>query len=93
MTAPAVAEETVQLYAAGSLKAALTEVAKAYRSRSGNKVEAQIRTVRPAEERDLRGRQGRCVCLRQHGASAGAARRKEERPGGAASRATSCARW
>jgi molybdate transport system substrate-binding protein len=39
MTVPAAAE-TVQLYAAGSLKAALTEVAKAFETKTGNEVEA-----------------------------------------------------
>ena len=33
--------DTVQLYAAGSLKVALTDVAKAYEGASGNKVEAK----------------------------------------------------
>ncbi len=33
---------TIQLYAAGSLKAALTDVAKAYEAASGNKVEAKF---------------------------------------------------
>lgn len=37
----AAAAETVTLYAAGSLKAALTDVAKAYEAKSGNKVEAK----------------------------------------------------
>ena len=40
MTGPAAAE-TVQLYAAGSLRGALTEIAKAYESSTGNKVEAK----------------------------------------------------
>src|SRR5262245_27839092 len=40
MARPAAAE-TVQLYAAGSLKAALTDVAKAYEAMTGNKVEAK----------------------------------------------------
>lgn len=40
MTGPAMSE-TVQLYAAGSLKLALTDVAKAYETASGNKVEAK----------------------------------------------------
>ena len=40
MTSPALAD-TVQLYAAGSLKAALTDVAKAYQAKTGNKVEAK----------------------------------------------------
>jgi molybdate transport system substrate-binding protein len=35
------AAETVQLYAAGSLKGALTEIAKVYESSTGNKVEAK----------------------------------------------------
>lgn len=39
-TGPAMSE-TVQLYAAGSLRLALTDVAKAYESASGNKVEAK----------------------------------------------------
>jgi len=37
----AAAAETMTLYAAGSLKAALTDVAKAYEANSGNKVEAK----------------------------------------------------
>jgi molybdate transport system substrate-binding protein len=41
MTGPAAAE-TVQLFAAGSLKEALTEVAKAYETQSGNKVIAKF---------------------------------------------------
>jgi molybdate transport system substrate-binding protein len=40
MTGPAAAE-TVQLYAAGSLRGALTEIAKVYESSTGNKVEAK----------------------------------------------------
>jgi molybdate transport system substrate-binding protein len=40
MTGPA-ASETVQLHAAGSLKGALTDVAKAYEASTGNKVEAK----------------------------------------------------
>jgi molybdate transport system substrate-binding protein len=40
MTGPALAE-TVQVYAAGSLKAALTDIAKAYDASTGNKVEAK----------------------------------------------------
>jgi molybdenum ABC transporter molybdate-binding protein len=40
MTGPAAAE-TVSLYAAGSLKAALTDVAKGYAAASGNKVDAK----------------------------------------------------
>jgi hypothetical protein len=40
MTGPAAAER-VQLYAAGSLRGALTEIAKAYESSTGNKVEAK----------------------------------------------------
>ncbi len=40
MTAPAMSE-TVQLYAAGSLKGALTDVAKAYEAASGKKVESK----------------------------------------------------
>jgi molybdate transport system substrate-binding protein len=41
MTVPAAAE-TVQLYAAGSLKAALTEVAKAFETASGHTVQAKF---------------------------------------------------
>ena len=40
MTGPAMSE-TIQLYAAGSLKLALTDVARAYEAASGNKVEAK----------------------------------------------------
>ena len=40
MTGPAMSE-TVQLYAASSLKAALSDVAKVYEATSGNKVEAK----------------------------------------------------
>jgi molybdate transport system substrate-binding protein len=40
MVGPAAAE-TVQLYAAGSLRGALTEIAKVYESSTGNKVEAK----------------------------------------------------
>src|SRR5581483_3469095 len=40
MTGPAAAD-TIQLFAAGSLKAALTDVARAYETASGNKVEAK----------------------------------------------------
>jgi molybdate transport system substrate-binding protein len=39
MTGPAAAD-TIQLFAAGSLKTALTDVAKAYEATSGNKIEA-----------------------------------------------------
>jgi ABC-type molybdate transport system substrate-binding protein len=38
---PAAHADSVKLYAAGSLKAALTDVAKAYEAASGNKVEAK----------------------------------------------------
>jgi molybdate transport system substrate-binding protein len=41
MTGPAVAE-TIQLYAAGSLRGALTEVAKAFEAASGNTVQAKF---------------------------------------------------
>ena len=41
MTGPAAAE-TIQLYAAGSLKAALTDVAKAFEAASGNTVQAKF---------------------------------------------------
>lgn len=41
MTAPAFAD-TVELYAAGSLRAALTEMAKAFEDKTGNKVEAKF---------------------------------------------------
>ena len=40
MSTPALAD-TVQLYAAGSLKTALTDVAKAFEAKTGNKVEAK----------------------------------------------------
>ena len=40
MTGPAAAE-TVRLYSAGSLQAALTDVAKAFEAKTGNKVEAK----------------------------------------------------
>lgn len=40
MTGPAAAE-TVTLYAAGSLKAALTDVSKAYEAKTGNKVDSK----------------------------------------------------
>jgi molybdenum ABC transporter molybdate-binding protein len=40
MTGPAAAE-TIQLFAAGSLKAALTDVAKAYEATSGNRIEGR----------------------------------------------------
>jgi ABC-type molybdate transport system substrate-binding protein len=40
MTGPAAAD-TIQLFAAGSLKAALTDVAKAYEAMTGNKIDAQ----------------------------------------------------
>ena len=42
MVGPAAAE-TVQLYAAGSLKGALTDLAKAYETTTGNKIEAKYR--------------------------------------------------
>jgi ABC-type molybdate transport system substrate-binding protein len=35
------AADTIQLFAAGSLKAALTDMAKAYEATNGNKVEAR----------------------------------------------------
>lgn len=38
---PASATDTIHLFAAGSLKAALTDVAKAYEAKSGNKVEGK----------------------------------------------------
>jgi len=40
MAGPAAAE-TVQLYAAGSLKGALTDVAKAYEAMTGNKIDGK----------------------------------------------------
>jgi molybdate transport system substrate-binding protein len=39
---PMARADTVQLYAAGSLNAALTDVAKAYQAKTGNKVEAKF---------------------------------------------------
>jgi accessory colonization factor AcfC len=69
MMGPAAAE-TVQLYAAGSLRGALTEIAKVYASSTGNKVEAKYGPSGPPEDRDFRGREGGCVCFRKHGASA-----------------------
>ena len=41
MTGNAVAEETVQLFAAGSLRGALTDVAKAFEAATGNTVQAK----------------------------------------------------
>jgi len=41
MSAPALAD-TIQLYAAGSLKEALTDVAKAFEANTGVKVEAKF---------------------------------------------------
>ena len=41
MTAPAMAEETVLLHAAGSLRGALTEVAKGFEAAGGGKVQAK----------------------------------------------------
>jgi ABC-type molybdate transport system substrate-binding protein len=40
LTMPPAHADTIHLYSAGSLKAALTDVAKAYEEKSGNKVEA-----------------------------------------------------
>ena len=42
MTAPAMAEETVLLHAAGSLRAALTEVANAFEAAGLGKVQAKF---------------------------------------------------
>jgi molybdate transport system substrate-binding protein len=41
MTVPAIAAEPVLLYSAGSLRTALTEVAAAFESASGQKVQAK----------------------------------------------------
>jgi molybdate transport system substrate-binding protein len=42
MSAPAIAADTIQLYAAGSLRAALTEAAAAFEAASGQKVQAKF---------------------------------------------------
>ena len=65
--------DTVQLYAAGSLKAALTDVAKAFEAKTGNKVEAKYGAsgvLRKDEIAD--GAKADIVRLRQYGASASA---------------------
>ena len=48
--------DPVQLYAAGSLKDALTDVAKAFEAKTGGKVRDEVRAVRRAQERDRRRR-------------------------------------
>ena len=48
MSAPGRAD-TIQLYAAGSLRAALTEVAKSFEAENRNQRAGQIRSVRTAE--------------------------------------------
>ena len=80
MAGPAAAE-TVQLYAAGSLKAALTDVSKAYEASTGSKVEAKYGPSGILKNEVCIRRKGRRICLRQHGASAGIARREKERAG------------
>jgi accessory colonization factor AcfC len=72
MAGPAAAE-TIQLYAAGSLKAALTDVSKAYETSTGSQGRSQIWTVRPSEEWDLRRHTSGGLCVCQHGASASVA--------------------
>ena len=70
MTGPAAAE-TIQLYAAGSLNAALTDVSKAYEASTGSKVEGKYGPSGLLKGERTR-RKGRHICIRQHGASAGA---------------------
>ncbi len=81
MTVPAIAAEPVLLHAAGSLRAALTEVASAFEAASGQQGAGEVRPVGHAQGRDRRRRAGRGVRLRQHGASAGAGDGGQERPG------------
>jgi molybdate transport system substrate-binding protein len=64
------AAETVQLYAAGSLRGALTEIAKVYESSTGNKVEAKYGPSGLLKTEIYRRRDGGCICFRKHGASA-----------------------
>ena len=75
------AADTVLLHAAGSLRGALTEVSKAFEASSGDTVQAKYGPSGLLKDEIAGGAQGRGVRLRQHGASAGAGRRQEERPG------------
>ena len=68
MIGPAAAE-TVQLYAAGSLRGALIEIAKAYKSSTGNKVEAKYGPSGLLKTEISAGAKAD-VLLRKHGASA-----------------------
>ena len=68
--------DTVQLYAAGSLKAALADVAKAFEAKTGDKVEAKYGPSGLLKNEIAARRRGAGVRLRQHGTPAGAARRR-----------------
>ena len=93
MTAPAMAEETVLLHAAGSLRGALTEVAKGFEAAGLGKVQAKFGASGLLKRRDRRWRKGGSVRLRQHGASAGAGIARSAAGRWCCSRATGCARW
>ena len=79
MTAPAIAADPVLLHAAGSLRAALTEVSKAFETAAGVGA-GEIRASGLLKDEIAGGAQGRGVRLRQHGASAGARRGESSGP-------------
>ena len=83
MAVPANAAEPVLLHAAGSLRAALTEVANAFEAAIAAQGAGKVRPVRHAQGRDCGRREGGGVRLRQHGRI----RRRSRKPARAAGRA------
>ena len=92
MTAPAMAEETVLLHAAGSLRAALTEVAKAFEAAGRGKVQAKFGASGLLKDEIAPAQRQRCLPP-----PTWSTRRRWPQRSAAApwccSRATGCARW
>ena len=72
MTTPVTAQEVVLLHAAGSLRAALTEVASNFEAAGGPKVQTKFGPSGLLKNEIAAGGDGGGVRLRQHGASASA---------------------
>jgi molybdate transport system substrate-binding protein len=62
--------DDIQLYAAGSLRGALTEVAKAFEAQTGQHVPAKFGPSGALKDEIANGAKGR-LCLGQYGASYG----------------------
>ena len=92
MTVPAIAAEPVLLYAAGSLRSALTEMAGAFEAASGQKVQAKFGPPARSRTRSRPAHAPRCSPP-----PTWSIRRRWRTPERAArsccSRATGCARW